>query len=271
MMKYGMILKSKYRNDHQRYLKKIKKKELFIKIIKISILIIFLIFWELLGRLEIINTFLLSYPTKILKTILVLTKENNLLTHIFTTTTEVLISFILSTIIGIIIASIMWLNNTFTKIIDPYLSVINSLPKVAIGPLLIIYFGTDIKTIIILAVLISVFTVILNLYDSFSNTDTYKITLMKSFKATKLQIFTKLVLRGNLNSIINILKINISLSLIGVIMGELLVSKKGLGYLINYACQLFNLNLVITSIFILGVLSYILYIIVSKLELLLKK
>lgn len=266
-----MILKSKYKDEHQKYLNKIKKRELFIKITKISIITLFLITWEVLGRLEIINTFLLSYPSKILKTILILTKENNLLSHIFTTTTEVLLSFILSTLIGIIIASFMWFYNTFARIIEPYLSVINSLPKVAIGPLLIIYFGTDVKTIIILAVLISVFTVTLNMYDSFTNTDPYKITLMKSFKATKLQIFTKLVLRGTFSSIINILKINISLSLIGVIMGELLVSKKGLGFLINYACQLFNLNLVITSIFILGILSFILYTIVSKLELLLRK
>lgn len=264
-------MKIKYKDEHQKYLSNLKRKDLFVKIIKISILLFFLFFWELFGRLKLINTFLLSYPSEILRTIIVLTKENDLISHIFTTTTEVLMSFIISTCLGIIIASIMWLNNTFTRIIEPYLSVINSLPKVAIGPLLIIYFGTDIKTIIIMAILISIFTVILNMYDSFSNTDPYKITLMKSFKATNLQIFTKLVLRGNINSIINILKINISLSLIGVIMGELLVSKKGLGYLINYACQLFNLNLVITSIFILGFLSFILYTIISKLELLFKK
>lgn len=271
MKKYGMILINKYKDEHQNYLNKVKKRELFIKITKISILTLFLIIWEALGRLDIINTFLLSYPSLILKTILVLIKDNNLLSHIFTTTMEVIISFAISTLIGIIIASIMWFYNTFARIIEPYLSVINSLPKVAIGPLLIIYFGTGIETIIILAILISVFTVTLNMYDSFTNTDPYKITLMKSFKATKLQIFTKLVLRGNFSSIINILKVNISLSLIGVIMGELLVSKKGIGFLINYACQLFNLNLVITSIFILGILSFILYSIVSKLELLLKK
>lgn len=165
----------------------------------------------------------------------------------------------------------MWLNNTFSKIIDPYLTVLNSLPKVSLGPLLIIWVGASTKSIILMAILIAVFTTIINMYNAFSNTDSYKLTLMKTFKATKYQIFTKLVLRGNLKTIISTLKINISLCLIGVIMGELLVSKKGIGYLITYGSQIFNLNLVITSVFILAIISYILYIAISKLELLFKK
>ena len=125
--------------------------------------------------------------------------------------------------------------------------------------------GANIKSIILMAILISIFTVILNMYNSFLSTDKSKILLMKSFKANKFQIFTKLVFRGNIPSLANTLKINISLSLIGVIMGELLVSKKGLGYLINYGSDIFNLNLVITSIFILGIISYLFYFIVNKL------
>ena len=117
-----------------------------------------------------------------------------------------------------------------------------------------------------MALLISVFTTIIGMYNAFINTDNSKIILMKSFGASKMQIFTKLVLRGNTKSLVNTLKINISLSLIGVTMGELLVSKKGLGYLITYGSQVFNLNLVITSIFILGIISYLLYILIDLLE-----
>lgn len=211
-----------------------------------------------------------SYPTEIFKTFLNLFKENNLLNHISTTTYEVLISFILSTIIGLLISSLMWLNKNFAKIIDPYLTVLNSLPKVSLGPLLIIWVGASTKSIILMSILIAVFTTIINMHNAFSNTDPYKLTLMRTFKANKYQIFLKLVLRGNLKAIISTLKINISLCLIGVIMGELLVSKKGLGYLITYGAQIFNLNLVITSIFILAIISYILYIAISKLELLFK-
>ena len=211
-----------------------------------------------------------SYPTEIFKTFLNLFKENNLLNHISTTTYEVLISFILSTIIGLLISSLMWLNKNFAKIIDPYLTVLNSLPKISLGPLLIIWVGASTKSIILMSILIAVFTTIINMHNAFSNTDPYKLTLMRTFKANKYQIFLKLVLRGNLKAIISTLKINISLCLIGVIMGELLVSKKGLGYLITYGAQIFNLNLVITSIFILAIISYILYIAISKLELLFK-
>lgn len=164
----------------------------------------------------------------------------------------------------------MWLSTSFSKIIDPYLTVLNSLPKVSLGPLLIIWVGANTKSIILMAILISVFTTTINMFSAFSSTDNYKITLMKSFNANKLQIFSKLILRGNLKSLTSTLKINISLCLIGVIMGELLVSKKGLGYLITYGSQIFNLNLVITSIFILAIISYILYIAISKLELLFK-
>lgn len=211
-----------------------------------------------------------SYPTEIFKTFLNLFKENNLLNHISTTTYEVLISFMLSTIIGLLISSLMWLNKNFAKIIDPYLTVLNSLPKISLGPLLIIWVGASTKSIILMSILIAVFTTIINMHNAFSNTDPYKLTLMRTFKANKYQIFLKLVLRGNLKAIISTLKINISLCLIGVIMGELLVSKKGLGYLITYGAQIFNLNLVITSIFILAIISYILYIAISKLELLFK-
>ena len=165
----------------------------------------------------------------------------------------------------------MWISNNFSKVIDPYLTVLNSLPKVSLGPLLIIWVGANTKSIILMAILISVFTTIINMYNAFSNTDSYRIILMKSLKASKYQIFTKLVLRGNLKTIVSTLKINISLCLIGVIMGELLVSKKGIGYLITYGSQIFNLNLVITSIFILAIISYILYLLISKLELLFKK
>ena len=260
-----------YSDEHKKFLTKVKRNQILITFSKLFILMLFILSWELGARLNLINTFLTSYPSEILKTIFSLFNENNLIPHIWTTTYEVLISFSIATLIGLLIASIMWLSKTFAKIIDPYLTVLNSLPKISLGPLLIIWVGANTKSIIVMAILISVFTTIINMYNAFSSTDNYKLVLMKSLKASKYQIFTKLVLRGNLKNIISTLKINISLSLIGVIMGELLVSKKGLGYLITYGSQIFNLNLVITSVFILAIISYILYITISKLELLFKK
>lgn len=255
-----------YSDEHKIYLKKLKKQKIIIRFFKIFILVTFLLLWEICARKEILNPFLTSYPSQIFLTIFDLFKENNLLTHIWVTLYETIISFSLASLIGIITASILWSSKTISKILDPYLTVLNSLPKISLGPLIIIWIGANTNSIIFMALLISVFTTIINMYNAFITTDKSKIILMKSLGATKFQIFTKLVFRGNVPTLINTLKINISLSLIGVIMGELLVSKQGLGYLITYGSQVFNLNLVITSIFILGIMSYVLYIIIDLLE-----
>ncbi len=255
-----------FSDEHKNYLKKIKKQNKIVIFFKIFIILAFMSLWEICAKLEIINPFLTSYPSQIILTIFDLFKENNLLLHIWITFYETIISFLLASIIGIIIASILWSSKTIFRILDPYLTVLNSLPKISLGPLIIIWVGAGTNSIIFMALLITVFTTTVNMYNSFITTDPYKITLMKSLGATKMQIFSKLVFRGNIPSLINTLKINISLSLIGVIMGELLISKQGLGYLITYGSQVFNLNLVLTSIFVLGIISYLLYIIIDLLE-----
>ncbi len=255
-----------FSEEHKNYLKKVKRQNKIVIFFKIFIILAFMSLWEICAKLEIINPFLTSYPSQIILTIFDLFKENNLLLHIWITLYETIISFSLASIIGIIIASILWSSKTIFRILDPYLTVLNSLPKISLGPLIIIWVGAGTNSIIFMALLITVFTTTVNMYNSFITTDPYKITLMKSLGATKMQIFSKLVFRGNIPSLINTLKINISLSLIGVIMGELLISKQGLGYLITYGSQVFNLNLVLTSIFVLGIISYLLYIIIDLLE-----
>ena len=255
-----------YSKEHIKYLKKQKKEKLIVTFFRIFIILLFLILWEILAKKEIINPFLTSSPSKVINTIIELYKQNNLLKHIWTTFYETIISFSIASITGIIVASILWSNNTISKILDPYLTVLNSLPKISLGPLIIIWIGANTNSIVFMTLLITVFTAIINIYTAFINTDNEKIILLKTFNASKAQIFTKLVLRGNTKALVNTLKICISLSLIGVIMGELLVSKKGLGYLITYGSQVFNLNLVITSIFILGIMSYFLYFIIDLIE-----
>lgn len=262
---------STFSKEHNDYLKKLRKEKIIVFIFRILIITIFLIGWELLSHFNLINTFLSSSPSKVLRTTLNLFKDGSLLKHIWTTLYEVLISFSIATVIGFIIASILWSNKTLSKIIDPYLTILNSLPKVALGPLIIVWVGASINSIIFMALLISTFITIINIYNGFISTDQSYITLLKSLKATKLQIFTKVILPSNYLTIINALKINISMTLIGIIMGELLVSKSGLGYLIMYGSQVFNINLVITSVVILAILSYLMYFIVEKIEIYLKK
>ena len=180
-----------YSYEHINYLKKIKRKKIIIKFIQILIMIMFLIIWQFLADFQIIDTFIFSSPKLIVKTIINLYNSNNLLPHIWVTIYEVIISFIIATILGIVIASIMWWFKVFAKIIDPYLTILNSLPKVALGPIIIIWFGSGMKSIIFMALLISLIITIINVYNGFMSVNKNKIKLMKSFKASKFQIYNK--------------------------------------------------------------------------------
>ena len=255
-----------YTVKHKTYLKKIKLRNFFIKLTQILILIVFLIVWQLLSDHKIINSFIFSSPIKVFNTIINLHTTGDLYNHILITVWETFISFILGTLIGILIASIMWWNKFLAKVIDPYLTVLNSLPKVALGPILIIWVGAGMQSIIVMALLISTIITIINVYQGFINIDPIKIKLMQTFKATKSQIYFKLILPGTLSNIISCFKVNISMSLIGVIMGEFLVSKEGIGYLIMYGSQVFNLDLVITGTIILCVVAAIMYSLVLYIE-----
>ena len=253
-------------NEHILFLKKLKKNKRIIIFSQITIFIIFILIWQILANKEIINTFIFSSPKKVINTIINLYNKQHLLSHIWVTIYEVIISFTIATIIGIIIATILWFNKTIYKIVEPYLTILNSLPKVALGPIIIIWFGAGIKSIIVMSLLISLILTIINVYEGFNSIDKNKINLMKSLGSSKIQLYTKLIFPGSMSTIINTLKINISMSLIGVIMGEFLVSKKGIGYLILYGSQVFNLSLVISGIFILMIVAFIMYYLVSLIK-----
>jgi NitT/TauT family transport system permease protein len=251
---------------HKQFIKKEKRFNLFVRITQISIVLFFIFLWQFLADNNIVNSFITSSPFNVIKTITSLFKSHILFINIWITLYETIISFILGTIIGIVVASILWSNKFIAKVIDPFLTVLNSLPKVALGPIIIIWAGAGINSIIIMALLISTIITIINIYQGFINIDPIKLRLMKSLKASKIQTYFKLILPGSLNIIISTLKINISMSLIGIIMGEFLVSKQGIGYLIMYGSQVFNLNLVITGIVILSIVSIVMYYFISYIE-----
>ncbi len=255
-----------YSKEHTKYLKKLKRDKIIIISVQILISVLFIVIWQLLADFNLINTFISSSPSKVVKTIINLNQTNNFYQHIYTTVYETIISFTIGTLIGIIFATVLWWNNFLSRILDPYLIILNSLPKVALGPVIIIWIGAKTSSIIVMALLISVIVTIINVLQGFNETDPIKIKLMKSLGATKFQTFFKLVLPSSFNNIISALKINVSMSLIGIIMGEFLVSKKGIGYLIMYGSQVFNLDLVITGVVILAIVSAIMYYIVYYIE-----
>ncbi len=248
------------------YLKKQKKNKIVILFIQLAIVFIFLITWQILSDQKIINPFIFSSPKKIIITIYSLYQNYHLFSHIFTTLYETIIAFILGITMGFLISILLYQCKMLAKIIDPFLTMLNSLPKVALGPMIIIWTGANAKSIITMALLINLIISIITIYNGFLNTDTYKLKLLKSFKATKFQLLKEVVIPESYRTILSSLKINISMSLIGVITGEFLVSKKGIGYLIIYGTQVFNLNIVMSGIIILLVISFILYEIMNCLE-----
>ena len=254
-------------SDKQKaYIKKLRLNNLLVHICQISIIIIFFILWEYLAYKRIINPFIFSKPSTIIKTVENLYCNFNLISHIFTTIYEVIIAFILGILFGFIIALLLYSFKFLARVLEPFLTMLNSLPKVALGPILIIWFGANINSIIVMSLLINLIVSILTIYNGFIQTDPNKIKLLQSLGATKFQILYKLVIPNSMITIISSLKLNISMSLIGVIMGEFLVSKKGIGYLIIYGTQIFNLNIVMSGILILIIISYVLYKLVVLLE-----
>lgn len=206
-----------YSKEHKEYIDKIKRKKRIIVFFRCFILILFLIIWELLARTEVINTFLSSSPSMVVETTIGLFASGNLWRHIFITLVEVLVSFFIAFVVGIGVASLLWSSEMLSKILDPYLTVLNSLPKVALGPLIIIWFGASVRSIIVMSLMINIFVTIINIYLGFAMTNEEYIKLLKTMGASKIQIFTKVILPANRKNIINALKINISMSLIGLL------------------------------------------------------
>lgn len=253
-----MNKKKNISEDRKKYLRKKRIEKISILIIQLSIVMGFIVLWEVLANKGIIDSFIMSKPSRILKTFLNLS-SNNLLEHIRVTVIETMIGFLLGTFLGAIIAILLWWSKFLSKVSEPFLVVLNSLPKVALGPVIIIWVGAGMPAIIVMALAISLIVTILEILNGFLNTDKELIKMAQTFKANKMQVLTKVVIPANKHTFFNSLKVNIGLSLVGVITGEFLVSKAGLGYLIVYGGQVFQLDLVMTGVIILAIVAAAMY------------
>jgi len=247
------------------FLQKKKRRRITIRVCQISILLLTVVLWELLARNGVIDSFIMSQPTRIFRTISNF-QNNNLIHHIGVTFFETIIGFSLGAVLGIFVAFVLWWSDFLAKIADPYLVVINALPKIALGPVIIIWVGAGMQAVIVMALAISLVVTIMEMLNGFKNADAELVKMAKTFGANRFQTFTKIVFPYNLHTLFNCLKINIGLSLVGVIAGEFLVSRAGLGYLIVYGGQVFQMDLVMTSVIILAVLAALLYRLVALLE-----
>ena len=255
-----------FSREHLLYLKKQRKNTAFVNAMRIAILISLLAFWEVFARLGLIDSFLMSSPSRVAKTIKSLIVENNLWLHVGTTLYETFAGFLIATTLGTLIAIALWWSENLRRISEPYLIVLNSLPKIALGPIIIVWFGSGVKSIIFMAIIITIIVTIITMQNAFLKTENGKIMLLKSMGANKLQILIKLVIPSSLSNFISCLKINVGLAWIGSIMGEYLTSRQGIGYLIVYGGQVFKLDLVMASTIILCFLAGIMYALVALLE-----
>ena len=245
-------------DERKLYLKKLKREKFLVALTQILLLVGLIALWEISANLNIVDSFITSQPSRILNTLINLT-SNNLLHHIGVTTYETVVGFLLGTGLGIIIAIILWWSKFLEKVIEPFLVILNSLPKVALGPIIILWVGAGTPAIIVMAMAISLVVTILEILNGFVRTDKDLIKMAKTFNSSKSQILTKIIIPANIGTFINSLKVNIGLSLVGVISGEFLVSKAGLGYLIVYGGQVFKLDLVMTSVIILALVATAMY------------
>ena len=255
-----------FSNGYLKYHKQKTRKTWFVRLTQISILILFIGLWELLAQVNLIDTFTLSCPSRMWNTFVDLCASGTILHHMGVTLYEAIIGFLIATILGTLIAVILWWSDTLFRILEPYIVVLNSLPKIALGPILIIWIGIGTKAIVAMDVLIMIIITTLSMLNAFRTCDNNKILLLKSMGANKIQILTKLILPNSLCEFLSVLKINVGLTWVGTIMGEYLVSRAGLGYLIQYGGQVFDLDLVMTSTLLLCILASVMYFIVALFE-----
>ena len=221
-------------------------------------LLLLLLLWEVAARLSLIDSFIFSQPSRIARTYVAMAQED-LWYHVRVTVTETLAGFALGAAAGVLLAVVLWWSPFVSKVSEPYLVVLNSLPKIALGPVIIILAGAGTRAIVFMALAISLVVTVLEMLSGFRDTDPGALRMASTFGATKGQIFRKVVLPYNIPTLFDSLKVNIGLSLVGVIAGEFLVSRAGLGYLIVYGGQVFRMDLVMASVIILAVVAALLY------------
>ena len=250
---------------YRQYLRAIKLNALKVKLWQLALLAIFLVVWEVGPRAQWINPMLTSYPSAVAKMLGQLIADGTLWVHTWATFRSTVIGFVGGMLIGTAAAIALYLSPFLYRVLDPFIVVLNALPKIALVPLFFIWLG-DMKSIYAMAIVISVFVTMLMLYTGFQAIDPDKVKLVKLFGASRWQVLTKIVLPGSVPTMISALKINVGLALVGVVVGEFQAAKAGLGYLITYGSQIFQMNLVMTSVAVLAIISTLMFAVIQALE-----
>lgn len=263
--------KNRQRKDNEltaqeKYVKSLRQYKSRVSVYRLLIFLCFTGLWEIAADLGWIDFFFFSSPSRIVSCLVDLTLHRSLLLHTGITLFETLISFLLVILAGMTCATILWYSKTASEVLEPYLVVLNSLPKSALAPLFIVWLGTGTTTIIVAGISVALFGAIISLYTSFKQVDPEMITLIYTLGGNKRDAFVKAVLPGSIPTVLSTMKVNIGLALVGVIIGEFLAARRGLGYLIIYGSQVFQMHMVITSILILCIIAMGLYLLIQFAE-----
>lgn len=251
---------------HTKYKQKLAKEKKWVFFYQLLIFIVLFSFWEVASRLHWIDPLIFSYPSKIANLFIEKIADASLLTHLSVTVFETVLGFIIGTVLGTILAATLWWSPFLSKILDPYLVILNAMPKIALGPILIVGLGPGFTSIIAMGAIISVIITTIVVYTAFRNVDENYLKVLSTFGATRKQKFKEAILPASFPTIISTLKVNVGLSWVGVIVGEFLVSAKGLGYMIIYGFQVFNFTLVMLSLLLIAIFATLMYQAVEWLE-----
>ncbi|RFU66291.1 ABC transporter permease [Peribacillus glennii] len=251
---------------HDQYKASLRKEKRWVHFFQLLIFITFFTLWEAFSRMEWIDPLIFSSPYKVWSLFLEKVMDGTLLSHLSITVFETLLGFLIGTLLGTGLAAILWWSSLLSKILDPYLVILNAMPKVALGPILIVALGPNMTSIVAMGAIISIIITTIVVYTSFREVDPNYLKVLQTFGASRLQMFKEAILPASFPTIISTLKVNVGLSWVGVIVGEFLVSEKGLGYMIIYGFQVFNFNLVLLSLLIIAVFATIMYQLVELLE-----
>jgi len=266
MDNYSMAMPAAISNEHKLYLKKMQSRQMKIKLLQLFIFVGFFALWETAARLKWIDAFIFSQPSRIFTAFAAMVANGSIFMHIGVTLGETAAGFIFSTVVGTLAAILLWWNPFVEKVVAPYLVILNSLPKTALAPIIIVWIGNNIYSVIFTAIITSIIVTIISVTAGFFEVSKDKIKLIRTLGGTKKQIMKMVVLPASIPTVVSALKINVGLSLVGVMVGEFLVAKAGLGYLIMYGSQVFKMDWVMLSIIILCVMAWLLYRIVVLLE-----
>lgn len=253
------------------FLIQLRRHRLIVRTARVLILVLFLLLWEICADTGIIDSFIFSSPSRIALCFWEMVLDRSIFLHIGITLYETIVSFLLVTLFSILIAVLLWCSRKLSEILEPYLVVLNSLPKSALAPLLIVWLGATPTTIIVAGMSVAVFGSVMNLYTSFITVDREKIKLIYTLHGTRRHALFKVVLPSSVPAVISNMKVNIGLCLVGVVIGEFLAARNGLGYLIIYSSQVFKMNWLLMSIVLLCIMAMALYAVIGAVEKLYQK